>query len=136
MIGEGQKIALIFEGRDVAGKDGTINRIMEYMSLRAVRTVALPKPSDRDRASWYFQRYVPHLPANGEMMILTGLGAIGQAWNLSWGFARQQSTQHSLIQRLSLRTCCAKAASRSSNIDWILRWKNRQNAWRHGGWTL
>jgi polyphosphate kinase len=69
MIGEGQKIAVIFEGRDAAGKDGTIKRIMEYMSPRAVRTVALPKPSDRDRASWYFQRYVPHLPANGEMMI-------------------------------------------------------------------
>jgi polyphosphate kinase len=69
MIGEGQKIAVIFEGRDAAGKDGTIKRIMEYMSPRAVRTVALPKPSDRDRASWYFLRYVPHLPANGEMMI-------------------------------------------------------------------
>lgn len=69
MISESQKIAVIFEGRDAAGKDGTIKRIMEYMSPRAVRTVALPKPSDRDRASWYFQRYVPHLPADGEMMI-------------------------------------------------------------------
>ena len=69
MISESQKIAVIFEGRDAAGKDGTIKRIMEYMSPRAVRTVALPKPSDRDRVSWYFQRYVPHLPADGEMMI-------------------------------------------------------------------
>jgi polyphosphate kinase len=69
LIVEGQKIAVIFEGRDAAGKVGTIKHIMEYMSPRAVRTVALPKPSDRDLASWYFQRYVPHLPVNGEMMI-------------------------------------------------------------------
>lgn len=69
MIEEGLKIAVVFEGRDAAGKDGTIKRIMQFMSPRAVRTVALPKPSDRDRASWYFQRYVPHLPANGEMII-------------------------------------------------------------------
>jgi polyphosphate kinase 2 (PPK2 family) len=56
MIDEGQKIAVNFEGRDAAGKDGTVKRIMEYMSPRPVRTVALPKPSGRDRASWYFQR--------------------------------------------------------------------------------
>lgn len=56
MIDEGHKIAVIFEAPDAAGKDGTVKRIMEYMSPRAVRTVAWPKPSDRDRASWYFQR--------------------------------------------------------------------------------
>lgn len=69
MIDEGLQIAVVFEGRDAAGKDGTIKRILQFMSPRAVRTIALPKPSDRDRASWYFQRYIPLLPANGEMMI-------------------------------------------------------------------
>jgi len=65
----GQRIVIVFEGRDAAGKDGTIKRIVMHMSPRSVRAVALPKPSDRDRASWYFQRYVPHLPAAGEMTI-------------------------------------------------------------------
>lgn len=65
----GLRIAVVFEGRDAAGKDGTIKRIVMHMSPRAVRAVALPKPSDRDRDSWYFQRYVSHLPAAGEMTL-------------------------------------------------------------------
>lgn len=69
MRAEDLRIAIVFEGRDAAGKDGTIKRITMHMSPRAVRSVALPKPSDRDRASWYFQRYVPHLPAAGEMTL-------------------------------------------------------------------
>ena len=69
MRAEGLKIAIVFEGRDAAGKDGTIKRIVMHMSPRSVRAVALPKPSDRDQASWYFQRYVQHLPAAGEMTI-------------------------------------------------------------------
>lgn len=53
------KILIIFEGRDAAGKDGTIKRIVKHLSPRETRVVALGKPSDRDRTSWYFQRYVP-----------------------------------------------------------------------------
>ncbi len=63
------RVCLVFEGRDAAGKDGTIKRITENLPPREVRAVALPKPNDRDRASWYFQRYVPHLPARGEMVL-------------------------------------------------------------------
>ena len=62
------KVCLIFEGRDTAGKDGTIKRFIEHLSPREARSVALGKPSDRDRKSWYFQRYVPHLPAGGEIV--------------------------------------------------------------------
>ncbi len=62
------KVCLVFEGRDTAGKDGTIKRFIEHLSPREARAVALGKPSDRDRKSWYFQRYVPHLPAGGEMV--------------------------------------------------------------------
>jgi polyphosphate kinase 2 len=62
------KVCIVFEGRDAAGKDGTIKRFIEHLSPREARSVALPKPSDRDRKSWYFQRYVPHLPAGGEMV--------------------------------------------------------------------
>ncbi|WP_374573109.1 polyphosphate kinase 2 [Phenylobacterium sp.] len=65
----GQKVLVIFEGRDAAGKDGTIKRVTEHMSVRNTRVVALPKPSDRDRTQWYFQRYVQHLPAAGETAI-------------------------------------------------------------------
>ena len=63
------KILILFEGRDAAGKDGTIKRIVEHLSPRETRVVALGKPSDRDRTSWYFQRYVPYLPAAQELVL-------------------------------------------------------------------
>lgn len=63
------KILIIFEGRDAAGKDGTIKRIVQHLSPRETRVVALGKPSDRDRTSWYFQRYVPYLPAAQELVL-------------------------------------------------------------------
>jgi len=69
VIGKGQKILIILEGRDGAGKDGTIKRITEHLSPRDIRVVALPKPSDREATEWYFQRYVEHLPAAGEIVI-------------------------------------------------------------------
>ena len=65
----GERIVLVLEGRDGAGKDGTIKRIIEHLSPRATRVVALPKPSDRERTQWYFQRYAEHLPAAGELVI-------------------------------------------------------------------
>ncbi len=65
----GQRIVLVLEGRDSAGKDGSIKRITEHLSVRSTRVVALPKPSDRERTEWYFQRYVEHLPAAGEFVI-------------------------------------------------------------------
>ena len=65
----GAKVLIIFEGRDAAGKDGTIRRVIEHLSVRATRVVALPKPSDRERSQWYFQRHVRHLPAGGEIVI-------------------------------------------------------------------
>jgi polyphosphate kinase 2 len=61
-----QRLVLVFEGRDAAGKGGTIKRYMAYLNPRQVRVVALPKPSDAERGQWYFQRYVPHLPTAGE----------------------------------------------------------------------
>jgi polyphosphate kinase 2 len=69
VIKHGHKVLVIFEGRDAGGKDGTIKRIVEHLSPRETRVVALGKPSDKDNASWYFQRYVPHLPAAQEMVL-------------------------------------------------------------------
>jgi polyphosphate kinase 2 len=67
---QGLKVVLIFEGRDAAGKGGTIKRITEPLNPRGATVVALPAPSDRERTQWYFQRYVAHLPAAGEIVIL------------------------------------------------------------------
>ncbi|MBM3548958.1 MAG: polyphosphate kinase 2 [Alphaproteobacteria bacterium] len=69
MIAHDYKILVVLEGRDAAGKDGAIKRIVEHLSPRETRVVALGKPSDRDRSSWYFQRYVPHLPAADEFVL-------------------------------------------------------------------
>jgi polyphosphate kinase 2 len=63
------KILVIFEGRDASGKDGTIKRIVQHLSPRETRVVALGKPTDRDRSSWYFQRYVQHLPSARELVL-------------------------------------------------------------------
>ena len=64
----GQKLVIVFEGRDAAGKGGTIKRFMEHLNPRGAPVVALEKPSERERTQWYFQRYVIHLPADGEMV--------------------------------------------------------------------
>ncbi|MCC6778205.1 MAG: polyphosphate kinase 2 [Hyphomicrobiales bacterium] len=65
----GQKLVVLFEGRDAAGKGGTIKRFMEHMNPRTARVVALAKPSERERTRWYFQRYISHLPAAGELCL-------------------------------------------------------------------
>ena len=64
----GQKFVILFEGRDAAGKGGTIKRYMEHLNPRFARVVALNKPTDQERGQWYFQRYVEHLPTSGEMV--------------------------------------------------------------------
>jgi polyphosphate kinase 2 len=65
----GERLILVFEGRDAAGKGGTIKRFMEHLNPRFARTVALTKPSERETSQWYLQRYVPHLPAGGEIVL-------------------------------------------------------------------
>ena len=63
------KVVIVFEGRDAAGKGGIIKRITQRLNPRVCRTIALPAPNDRERTQWYFQRYVAHLPAAGEMVL-------------------------------------------------------------------
>jgi polyphosphate kinase len=65
----GQKVVILFEGRDGAGKGGTIKRFMEHLNPRGANVVALQKPTDRERSQWYFQRYLCHLPAAGEIVL-------------------------------------------------------------------
>jgi len=66
----GARIVVIFEGRDAAGKGSAIKRITEYLNPRIVRIMALPMPNDRERGQWYFQRYIEHLPAAGEIVLM------------------------------------------------------------------
>ncbi len=65
----GEKLVVVFEGRDAAGKGGVIKRITQRLNPRLCRVAALPAPNDRERTQWYFQRYVPHLPAGGEIVL-------------------------------------------------------------------
>jgi polyphosphate kinase len=66
----GSRLVVVFEGRDAAGKGSAIKRVAEYLNPRMARIVALPAPTERERTQWYFQRYVQHLPANGEIVLL------------------------------------------------------------------
>ena len=70
VVATGHKVVIIFEGRDAAGKGGVIKRITQRLNPRVCRVVALPAPNDRERTQWYFQRYVTHLPAGGEIVLL------------------------------------------------------------------
>ena len=93
---QGLKVAVIFEGRGSAGKGGVIKRITERTSPRTVRVVALPKPTERERTQWYFQRYVEHLPAAGEMVLFD------RSWynrsNVEWvmGYCTEEEHQEFL----------------------------------------
>ena len=66
---EGERVVVVFEGRDAAGKGSTIKRVTQYLSPAQARIVALPTPTERQRSQWYFQRYVEHLPAAGEIVL-------------------------------------------------------------------
>lgn len=112
LIAKGGKVAVVVEGRDGAGKDGTIKRIVQHLSPRDMRVVALGKPSDRDRTSWYFQRYVPHLPAGGEFVL----------FNRSWynragvepvmGFCSPEQTKNFLDEAPHFETMLTRAGVR------------------------
>jgi polyphosphate kinase 2 len=65
----GERVVIVFEGRDAAGKGGAIRRLTEFLNPRSARTAALPKPNDTERSQWYFQRYVTHLPSAGEIVL-------------------------------------------------------------------
>src|ERR1700761_4595841 len=70
VVASREKVVILFEGRDAAGKGGAIKRITQRLNPRVCRVVALPAPNDRERTQWYFQRYISHLPAGGEMVLL------------------------------------------------------------------
>ena len=89
----GAKILIICEGRDGAGKGGVIKRITQRLDPRVARVVALPKPTERETTQWYFQRYVPHLPAGGEMVIFDRSWYNRAGVERVMGFASEQQVQ-------------------------------------------
>ena len=93
----GARIVIVFEGRDAAGKGGTIKRITEYLSPRVARIAALPAPTDRERGQWYFQRYIAHLPARGEIVLFDRSWYNRAGVEKVMGFCTPQ--QHSLFLR-------------------------------------
>ena len=88
----GAKICIVFEGRDTAGKGGTIKAITERVSPRVFRVVALPAPSEREKSQIFFQRYVPHLPAAGEVVIFDRSWYNRAGVDMSWAIAPKHST--------------------------------------------
>jgi polyphosphate kinase len=95
----GQRVVVVFEGRDAAGKGGMIKCLTEPLNPRFARIVALPAPSDRDKSQWYFQRYVPHLPAAGEIVIFD------RSWYNRAGVEKVMGFCTPQEHRLFLRQC-------------------------------
>jgi polyphosphate kinase 2 len=93
----GSRVVVIFEGRDAAGKGGTIKRVTEYLSPRVARIAALPTPTERDKTQWYFQRYIAHLPAAGEIVLFDRSWYNRAGVEKVMGFCTPQ--QHALFMR-------------------------------------
>src|SRR5271168_4024001 len=93
---KGLKVCIVFEGRDGAGKGGTIKALTERVSPRVFRVVALPAPNDREKSQMYIQRYLPHLPAAGEIIIFDRSWYNRAGVERVMGFCREESAQHFL----------------------------------------
>ncbi|MEV0184170.1 polyphosphate kinase 2 [Streptomyces sp. NPDC050625] len=95
---EGARLVVVFEGRDAAGKGGAIKRVTQFLNPRVARVAALPKPTERERTQWYFQRYVEHLPAAGEMVLFDRSWYNRAGVEHVMGFCTQQEYQRFLRQ--------------------------------------
>ena len=94
----GERIAIVLEGRDTAGKGGTAKAITEHLDTRQYRVVALPKPSEREQGEWYFQRYVRHLPSAGEIVLFDRSWYNRAGVEQVMGFATEEQVQAFLLQ--------------------------------------
>jgi polyphosphate kinase 2 (PPK2 family) len=102
---EGLKVVVVFEGRDTAGKGGVIKRIVERLNPRIVKVVALPAPTKRERSQWYFQRYVAHLPAAGEMVLFDRSWYNRAGVERVMGYCTEEEYQEFLNACPELNTC-------------------------------
>ena len=112
----GEKIVVLFEGRDAAGKGGTIKRFMEHLNPRGARIVALEKPTERERTQWYFQRYIAHLPVRRRNRASsTAPGTTAPASSASWASARPTNISNSCASARRSSACSCARASGCSN---------------------
>ena len=107
----GTRLVVVFEGRDAAGKGGTIQRVAEYLNPRVCRIVALPAPTERQRTQWYFQRYVEHLPAAGEIVLFDRSWYNRAGVERVMGFATIRSTSGSCASARSSNGCSSRTGS-------------------------
>lgn len=116
-IADGRRTVVVFEGRDAAGKDGAIKRVVEHLSPRFTRVVALAKPSDRERSQWFLQRYVEHLPAAGELILFN------RSWYNRAGVERVMGFATPEEQAQFLTDACAfEAMLTASGVTLIKLW--------------
>ncbi|MFG6444759.1 polyphosphate kinase 2 [Microbacterium sp. P07] len=94
----GARVLVIFEGRDAAGKGGAIKRVTQYLNPRHARVVALSKPSDRERGQWYYQRYLEHLPAAGEIVLMDRSWYNRAGVERVMGYSTEEEYQRFLVQ--------------------------------------
>src|SRR5690349_4666261 len=138
---EGARLVVVFEGRDAAGKGGTIKRVSEHLNPRVARIAALPKPTERERSQWYFQRYVEHMPAAGEIVLFDRSWYNRAGVERVMGFATPEQVQDSLnatpkferhltddgILRFKYWLCCAQAVQEERFLNRLdnptKRWK-------------
>ena len=107
----GLKVVVIFEGRDAAGKGGVIKRITDRTSPRVCRVVALPAPTEREKTQWYFQRYVAHLPADGEIVLFDRSWYNRAGVERVMGFCTEAEYRSSCAPARSSSTCCCALGS-------------------------
>ncbi len=112
MVESGERIVCVFEGRDAAGKGGTIKRLTENLNPRNARVVALGKPSDRERGQWYFQRYIAHLPTRGEMTIFDRSWYNRAGVEAVMGFCKRSETLNFLNQAPEFETTIIEDGTR------------------------
>ena len=111
----GERVAILFEGRDAAGKGGTIKRFRENLNPRGARVVALGKPSDTEATQWYLQRYIDHLPSGGEIVFFAAAGTTAALWKRSSASAPRRSASISSPRCRTSRRCWSRRASSSSS---------------------
>ena len=111
----GERMILLFEGRDAAGKGGTIKRFMEHLNPRGAQVVALEKPNARERTQWYFQRYTVHLPAAGEFVMFDRSWYNRAGVERVWATAPTRSTLNSSLRRRPSSRCSSTTTSDSSS---------------------
>jgi len=118
MVENDERIVLVFEGRDAAGKGGTISRLTENLNPRVARVVALGKPSDRERGQWYFQRYVAHLPTRGEMTIFDRSWYNRAGVEAVMGFCKRSETMNFFNQAPEFETTIIEDGTRLCKL-WL-----------------